>query len=331
LSAPTHVALPSKNGEDPDDRPDFFSRLRIPFSPTPIARPPFQVPIVPRAGGIVPLPSSRLPVMDSQMAPNGLPVGEPKDLSQPASIEKAIAELRLLDGSSQFPKSIEIGVEDMEIWQDFLEYRKMKKEWDVLRAESWASTHPSHIHDLFNSSIVLESDRLRLRVIEEKDLADSYRILSDSTAMKYFGSKRHPDLEYTRVNWVNLLISRFKYRDTVPFAITLKESGELVGHINAQQFGGDFRYAEIAYIIDPAHWGQGFATEALILMVEYLGKRMKVHKIRANVFAGNIASLRVLEKVGFEREGYLRDNAWINGAYLDEYIMAFFPSEHSNH
>jgi [ribosomal protein S5]-alanine N-acetyltransferase len=277
----------------------------------------------------VPVPFSRLLVMDSQMG-NGVPM-EPKD-SQASSIEKAIAELRLLDGTvAHFPKTVTIGVEDMEIWQDFVEYRKMKKEWDVLRAESWASTHPPHVHGLFDSSIVLESDRLRLRVIQEKDLTDSFRILSNGTTMKYFGSKRHPDLEYTRVNWVNLLISRFKYRDTVPFAITLKKSGELVGHINAQQFGGDFLYADIAYIIDPVHWGQGFATEALILMVEYLGKQMKVHKIRANVFAGNVASLRVLEKVGFKREGYLRDNAWINEAYLDEYIMAFFPSEHGTH
>ena len=91
-----------------------------------------------------------------------------------------------------------------------------------------------------------------------------------------------------------------------------------------------FKFTELAYIIDPEHWGKGLATEAVGKIVEFLVNSMKVHKIRASFFAKNSASKRVLEKVGFKQEGYLRDNVLIDGEYEDEYLMAFVASDDIN-
>jgi RimJ/RimL family protein N-acetyltransferase len=88
-----------------------------------------------------------------------------------------------------------------------------------------------------------------------------------------------------------------------------------------------FKFVEIAYIIDPEHWGKGIATEAVGRVAEFLQKEVKIHKIRASLYSKNIASKRVLEKLGFIQEGYLRDNVIIDGEFVDEYLMALISEE----
>ena len=218
--------------------------------------------------------------------------------------------------------------EDVELWKSFTEYRKNRRSWDTWREEDWRKNHPPHIHTLFhNWPPVLETPRLQLRLLDENDTEDAFRILSNPTSMKYYGTAPHKDIEYTRKQYIHLMISRFKYRDAVSFVVTLKENDHYIGHVNLVQFDRVFKFVEIAYIIDPEYWGKGFATEALGRAVEFLQKDVKIHKIRASVFAKNLASKRVLEKLGFTLEGYLRDNVIIDGEFVDEYLMALISEE----
>ena len=123
------------------------------------------------------------------------------------------------------------------------------------------------------------------------------------------------------------MLSRFKHRDAVSFVVTLKDEDKYIGHITAMQFDRVFKFAELAYIIDKEYWGRGIATEAVTKVVDFLVNTMKIHKIRAGFFAKNIASKKVLQKAGFKQEGYLRDNAFLDGEFEDEYLMAFVASD----
>ena len=262
--------------------------------------------------------------MDSSNGTNGT---HSEDLPlQQSDLEKQIAALGLLS-SDQFPQTVNITAEDREMWKEFLEFRKRKRDWDSWRRDQWKTRHAPHINALFTNWPVLETPRLRLRLLQEADVPDSFRIFSNPTAMKYFGSKLHPDIEYTRDQWVKIMISRFNIRDAAPFAIILKSDGRFVGLVNVGHFDRDFHFAEVAYIVDPEYWGEGVGTEAVRRVVDFLVRDMKLHKIRASVFVKNVASKRVLEKVGFKQEGYLRDNVLLDGAYVDECLMAFISSE----
>ena len=245
---------------------------------------------------------------------------------QQSDLEKQIEALQLLS-SDQFPQTINVTAEDRDIWNEFLGFQKKRQHWISWQRDQWKTQHAPHVNALFTNWPVLETPRLQLRLLQEADVPDSFRIFSNPTAMKYFGSKLHPDAEYTRDQWVNIMISRFKLRNAAPFAIILKEDGRFVGLLNVGQFNPDFHFAEMAYIVDPEYWGEGVGTEAVRRVVDFLVRDMKLHKIRASVFAKNVASKRVLEKVGFKQEGYLRDNVLLDGVYVDECLMAFISSE----
>ena len=243
-----------------------------------------------------------------------------------SDLDKEMAALSLAE-SAAFPRSVSIAAGDAQLWREFLDFKKNREQWDSQRNVQWKTYHPSHIQELFANWPVLDTPRLHIRLLDENDVTNSFHILSNVVAMKYYGSPPHENPEYTRKNHINLLLSRFKYRDAVPLAVALKPSGKFIGHVNVVSFDRDFHFADLAYILDPEYWGCGFGTEAVGRVLEFLVKEMKLHKIRAAVFKDNVASRRVLEKVGFEQEGYLRDNVVINGQYEDEYLMAFISKE----
>jgi RimJ/RimL family protein N-acetyltransferase len=79
----------------------------------------------------------------------------------------------------------------------------------------------------------------------------------------------------------------------------------------------EFRFAELAYWIAREHWNEGYATAAVAAMVEYGFDELGLHRVKAATFADNEASQRVLEKVGFEREGVAREEAYVEGTWRD--------------
>jgi len=81
---------------------------------------------------------------------------------------------------------------------------------------------------------------------------------------------------------------------------------------------------ELGYWVADGHRGEGHATAAARLLVEYAVAEQRLRKLTARVFEGNEASERVLEKVGFEEEGLLRDHYYIDGEWLDATLYAYF-------
>ena len=247
--------------------------------------------------------------------------------SKPEGLLSKISNLSIEPNAG--PVLVPFTATDVELWRDFEEYKKNRKEWDTWREEDWKTHHPAHIQELFGKGWpTLETPRLRLRLLRADDAEDVFTVLSNPMAVKYYGHQPHKDLAHTRKQYVDIMIGRHKLRDAASFVLTLKEAGDdkYIGHINAVQFDRAFKFAEIAYIIKPDYWGRGYGTEAVERVVKFLMEDLKIHKVRAAFFASNVASKRVLEKVGFKQEGYLRDNVLIDGEFEDECVMAFIAS-----
>ncbi|MEN6578628.1 MAG: GNAT family protein [Phycisphaerales bacterium] len=98
---------------------------------------------------------------------------------------------------------------------------------------------------------------------------------------------------------------------------------EAIGGIGLE-FGDDVHRftAELGYWLGEPFWGRGIATDAVRLFTEWAFAHLEVYRIHAAVFAGNDASVRVLEKAGFEREGRLRAGVFKNGRVLDQWLYA---------
>jgi RimJ/RimL family protein N-acetyltransferase len=115
-------------------------------------------------------------------------------------------------------------------------------------------------------------------------------------------------------------------RPETNFAIALDDA--VVGGIGFER-GGDIERlsAEVGYWLGEEVWGRGLATAALRAVTRHAFEAHGLHRVFAMVFARNLASARVLEKVGFVREGILRRSAVKDGVVLDRILYAMVREE----
>lgn len=107
------------------------------------------------------------------------------------------------------------------------------------------------------------------------------------------------------------------------FAICSKQSNQLVGVVDLfQVYRGPLQRAMIGYSVTQVENGKGYATEACSLLSEYAFSNLKLHRLEAAVMTENHASIRVLEKSGFNREGTARQSIRVHGKWEDHYIYA---------
>jgi ribosomal-protein-alanine N-acetyltransferase len=102
-----------------------------------------------------------------------------------------------------------------------------------------------------------------------------------------------------------------------PWGITLRESGQLIGTIGFSEFQLDHASGEVGYALGPAHWGRGYATEALRAVLDAGFELFDCNRIEARCVAAHAASARVMEKAGMTYEGTLRQALFLKGEYRD--------------
>ncbi len=110
-------------------------------------------------------------------------------------------------------------------------------------------------------------------------------------------------------------------------AIVLPATGQLIGNagIRIKTAGG--HEADIGYELDAQHWGRGYASEAARALVQFGFEQLRLHRISAHCLAENVASARVLEKLGMRLEGRLRDSEHFKGRYWDTLHFAILDNE----
>lgn len=102
------------------------------------------------------------------------------------------------------------------------------------------------------------------------------------------------------------------------FLVIEKSSGKVAGVLNLSQiFYGPFCNAYLGYYLFKGFTGRGLMTEALELLLRYVFKEMGLHRLEANIQPHNDASVRLVERVGFVREGYSRNYLKIDGEWRD--------------
>jgi RimJ/RimL family protein N-acetyltransferase/predicted enzyme related to lactoylglutathione lyase len=110
-------------------------------------------------------------------------------------------------------------------------------------------------------------------------------------------------------------------------AVTLKESGQLIGNCGVRLKEPGALEADIGYELAPEQWRRGYATEAARAMAAFGFTQLGVHRIWSWCIAENAASARVLEKLGMRQEGRLRENEFFKGRWWDTLIYAILEPE----
>jgi RimJ/RimL family protein N-acetyltransferase len=111
------------------------------------------------------------------------------------------------------------------------------------------------------------------------------------------------------------------------FAVSLAPSDILIGDTALRTRQADARQAELGFTFASAHQGRGYATEAVRAVVQYAFGQLAMHRVFARTDARNLRAQRLLERVGFRREGEFRDSVWFKGAWATDLLYAQLESE----
>lgn len=160
----------------------------------------------------------------------------------------------------------------------------------------------------------LNTQRLVLRPFEMSDAPAVQRLAGTKEVARTTAKVPHPYLDGMAESWIGTHQRSWTLGEAAQFAITLKETGELVGNISLVISKGH-RRAELGYWIGAEFWNRGFATEAAGAVIEFGFKRLNLNKIAARHLDINAASGRVMVKNGMTQEGHLKQEFLKDGKF----------------
>jgi [ribosomal protein S5]-alanine N-acetyltransferase len=171
-----------------------------------------------------------------------------------------------------------------------------------------------------DARVELEGSRIRLRTLRVEDVTERYvGWMSDPLVTQYLES-RHAPSSAERVR--EFVATTHADPDQHLMAILLLEGDEHIGNIKLGPINRIHGTADIGIIIgEQAHWGKGYATEAIGLMTEHAFATLGLLKLNAGCYAPNEGSARAFEKAGWTREGLRRRQYLSDGARVDEILV----------
>jgi ribosomal-protein-alanine N-acetyltransferase len=172
---------------------------------------------------------------------------------------------------------------------------------------------------------VLESERLTLRGLRVDDAGDLFEVYSDPEVMRYWSSLPHPDRRRTRES-IESIIAEVERGETLQWAIERRADGRVLGAITLMLEQRQPR-AELGYILGREHWGQRYAGEAQRRAIDYAFDELGLHRLEADTHPENTASSRSLERLGFRREGLLRERWQVGEAFSDSVVWGLLASD----
>lgn len=176
------------------------------------------------------------------------------------------------------------------------------------------------------STPTLRTSRLRLRPFIEADTDAMFALGSNPRVLRYWDAP--PWRERAQAE---RFIVRCKHMEQegngVRLAIERAIDGLFIGWCSVMHWNPEYRSAMLGYCLDEAAWGQGFATEATAALLQWAFNTLNLNRMQSEADTRNAASDRVLEKLGFVREGTLRENCIVNGEVSDSWVYGLLRRE----
>jgi RimJ/RimL family protein N-acetyltransferase len=172
---------------------------------------------------------------------------------------------------------------------------------------------------------ILETERLIIRHLRADDLDSFYEICCDPEVMKYVGDGQPLSREQVQ-RWIQKSQENYAAHGLGCFALENKADGRLIGYCGL--VNPDGREAEIVYVLERRHWRQGLAWEVAKAMLDFGFARRQLRRITATIDPDNLASIRIVEKLGMEyRQSRLDEHGLPEWVYTIERDKAGGSSE----
>jgi ribosomal-protein-alanine N-acetyltransferase len=172
----------------------------------------------------------------------------------------------------------------------------------------------------------INTSRLLLRSIRAEDVDDVYAIYSNLEVMRYWSTPPLPN-RGAASKLITEIHEGFKRRELLKWGIALRTDDKLIGSVTIFHPEFSHRRAEIGYALGRAYWGKGYMQETLKAILNFAFTVLNLHRIEADVDPRNAASVRTLERLGFQREGYLRERWQVNGEIQDSFFYGLLKPD----
>jgi [ribosomal protein S5]-alanine N-acetyltransferase len=159
--------------------------------------------------------------------------------------------------------------------------------------------------------LILETDRLLLREMKLLDAEALFEMDRNPNVHQYLWNKPVKDISEVHATIESVQL-QYKNNNIGRFVMVLKETKELIGwaglKFNTEMVNNKIHFYDIGYRLDEKFWGKGYASEASFAWLEYGFQTMKIPVMEAAAHSDNIASNRILQKIGLQMtETYLED------------------------
>lgn len=174
---------------------------------------------------------------------------------------------------------------------------------------------------LFESFPELMSEHYFLRNIIYACPYQLFELYSHPEVVRYIDMPPFHSIHDAQI-YISNATDMFNKQQKVVWAIYNKEQKNLVGIIRLYSINKEHHFADIGFELNRNYWGKGIISECLQTVLHFLFAKIQFKRIEAQTFVGNERSIKLLERLGFLREGRLRQNFLINGQYEDSYMYA---------
>jgi RimJ/RimL family protein N-acetyltransferase len=173
----------------------------------------------------------------------------------------------------------------------------------------------------------LITERLILREFVASDWPAVLAYQSDPRYLRYYAwTERTPEAVQ---EFVQMFLDNQQKQPRTAFqlAVTLKSGGQLIGNCGVRLKEPGAHEGDIGYELAPEYWGQGYATEAARAIVAFGFTQLKLHRIWSWCSADNVGAARVLQKLGMQAEGRLRENEYFKDRWWDTLLFGILAHE----
>ena len=169
------------------------------------------------------------------------------------------------------------------------------------------------------SDVTLQTARLDLRPLEPAHTDAVFAMRSDTRVQRY-GSHPPWTERQTAVDYIARNMQAMATGEHAQFAIVRREDAAMIGTCTLYAIDVPCRRADVGYALLPSTWGRGYANEAVTRLLDWGFGELDLNRVEADIDPRNAASMRALERLGFTREGHLRER-WIVGGEVCDSLM----------
>ena len=179
-----------------------------------------------------------------------------------------------------------------------------------------------NVQPFFGPFPVIDLGDIILREIVSEDAQNYLDYMSNDQMAGFLTKENRPQTFDSALEEVNYWGSLFPSKKSIYWAIALKENNQMIGTAGFNMISFANSRAEISYDLDPNYWGKGIMLRTIKAIVKYADIALALTRIQATVIIDNHRSLKLLQRCGFNEEGYLKKYEVVEGELKDYYMYA---------